>query len=329
MKSSRLRLISVLAVIVIVFIGFTINYSIGTVSAIGWQDIALLCPLGALGTMLASKLLVPKALISLAVAVGLIVLFGKAFCAWICPVPLVSKVRDIFKKTPAKTTSSEESLSAEGVVINPLDDNTTLIENGLSPLTADEKSTLAKSGCSSCVEKRGAIDSRHFILGGSLLSALIFGFPVFCLICPIGLSFATILLVVRLFSAGDITWSLILVPLLLTCEVVLFRKWCSKLCPLAALLSLTSKLNKTFRPKINDGKCIETAQGRACGICGQVCPEGIDPRHPEDSNSQMCECSKCRECVDACPSKALKMPFLPNSAGLTPKKPDTGEEKAA
>ena len=59
------------------------------------------------------------------------------------------------------------------------------------------------------------LDSRHVILGGSLLSAAVFGFPVFCLICPIGLTFATIVLVMRLFAFGDVAWGVILVPALL------------------------------------------------------------------------------------------------------------------
>ena len=54
--------------------------------------------------------------------------------------------------------------------------------------------------------------ARHFVLGGALLSTFIFGFPVFCLVCPIGLTFATILLLVNLFAQGDVTWSLIVVP---------------------------------------------------------------------------------------------------------------------
>ena len=119
------------------------------------------------------------------------------------------------------------------------------------------------------------------MLGGALLSAAVFGFPVFCLICPIGLTFATILLVINLFAHGDVTWSIIVVPALLIAEVVLFRKWCHKLCPLSAFMSLIGKANKTFVPAIDDAKCLETAKGTACGACGRACDEGIDPRHPQ------------------------------------------------
>ena len=292
MKTKTLRVIIPLAIILVISIGFMLDTGVGTLSAFGWGDISLLCPLGALGTMLASKMLVPKALISLVVAVVAIVLLGRAFCAWACPVPLVSKLRDVFKKAPA---------AEEG--------------DGVKPLTDKEKAALrgCQGGCSSCADAKAKVDSRHFILGGSLLSAAIFGFPVFCLICPIGLTFATILLVILLFGNGDVTWSVIVVPMLLLVEVVFFRKWCSKICPLSAFMSLIGKANRTFKPSIDDVKCLESSKGATCGVCAKVCEVGIDPRHPEDGASWS-ECTKCRACVDACPAGAITMPFLPKKA---------------
>jgi ferredoxin-type protein NapH len=332
MKSKQLRILTALAAVVLIVVGFLTNIGIGTTSAIGWVDISIICPLGALGSMLASKLLIPRALISLAIAVVLIVLLGRAFCAWICPVPLVQKIRGLFGKNapatePKPSVQTRESGGAdengETSTSTPLTRGTSgSVANekaALAPLSAEERDALAASGCTSCAKKRSSVDTRHFILGGSLLSAAIFGFPVFCLVCPIGLSFASILLVIRLFGNGDVTWSLILVPLLLVVEVVVFRKWCSHLCPLSAFMSLIGKLNRSFKPTINDTACLETAQGRSCGICGKVCPEGIDPRHPELSTASWSECTKCRECVDTCPSKAIRMPLFLSTAPAKPK----------
>jgi ferredoxin-type protein NapH len=381
MKSTQLRIITALAAVVIVIIGFLTNFSIGTISAVGWADISILCPLGALGTMLASKLLVPRALISLAIAIVLIIVLGRAFCAWVCPVPLVQRIRHLFsRKPPAIKSKSPLEITQKTIANSATDDatngtagdivggmtsgmtsgatdgtiggtisgvandatgttennvNSGIGENAkvgaLAPLSTAEQTALATSGCTSCAKKRSAVDARHFVLGGSLLSAAIFGFPIFCLICPIGLSFASILLVIRLFGNGDVTWSLIAVPLLLIVEVVVFRKWCSNLCPLSAFMSLIGKLNRTFKPTIDDTTCLETAQGRSCGICGKVCPEGIDPRHPELSTAAWSECTKCRECVDACPSKALRMPLFLPTATTKPKGTgnDGGRERAA
>lgn len=289
--SRRLRFVVALAVLGVVSIGFMVNTGIGTISALGWNDISLLCPLGALGTMLASKLLVPQALISLVVAVVFIITLGRAFCGWICPVPLIQRLRDVFKK-PSGTKSAlskaaHYDASAEGEALKGCSED-----------------------CGSCARKREKLDSRHFILGGSLLSAAIFGFPVFCLVCPIGLTFATVLLVIRLFSGGDVTLSLILVPAILVLELLVFRKWCHRICPLSAFMSLIAKANRTFRPHVNESKCLAATQGRECGLCARMCEEGIDPRNPQLSEHDMSECTRCRVCVDVCPGNAITIPFV-------------------
>ena len=305
-NSKTLRTLTALAVIVIVFVGFLTNLGIGTISAPGIWDISILCPLGALGTMLASKMMVPRALVSLVIMVVLIVIFARAFCGWICPVPLVQKLRDLFSKPQAKEAKAEDADGTKAANVAPLTD-----EEKAALATGCEKDAKGLAGCASCAKKRGdAVDAHHFVLGGALVSTFIFGFPVFCLVCPIGLTFATILLLVNLFGQGDVTWSLIVVPALLIAEVVLFKKWCHKLCPLSAFMSLIAKLNRTFKPTIDDAKCLETSKGATCGRCGKACNEGIDPRHPELSEATWSECTKCRSCVDACPANAITMPLI-------------------
>ncbi|MDR3136131.1 MAG: 4Fe-4S binding protein [Coriobacteriales bacterium] len=323
MRIASLRVLVALAVIALITIGFVTNIGIGTLSSFGWSDISILCPLGALTTMLGAKILVPRALIALVIVVILIVLVGRAFCSWVCPVPLLQKLRAVFRKDSKLTTPDEESTVGTGDT-----DTTATCRSAASLKTQStapprvagkaEKASLCHSNgdasnCSSCAQKRGTLDPRHFVLGGSLLSAALFGFPVFCLICPIGLSFAAILLVVRLFSEGDLTWSIVIVLLLLTVEVLIFRKWCSQICPLSAFMSLLAKVNRTFRPAINKATCLETAKGIDCGLCAKACPEDIDPRHPKRSYAPMSECTKCLECAKACPTKALRLPFLPGS----------------
>lgn len=305
-NSKTLRTLTALAVIVIVFVGFLTNLGIGTISAPGVWDISILCPLGALGTMLASKMMVPRALVSLVIMVALIIIFARAFCGWICPVPLVQKLRDLFSEPQAKEAKAEDADGTKAANVAPLTD-----EEKAALATGCEKDAKGLAGCASCAKKRGdAVDARHFVLGGALVSTFIFGFPVFCLVCPIGLTFATILLLVNLFGQGDVTWSLIVVPALLIAEVVLFKKWCHKLCPLSAFMSLIAKLNRTFKPTIDDAKCLETSKGATCGRCGKACNEGIDPRHPELSEAAWSECTKCRSCVDACPANAITMPLI-------------------
>ena len=68
MNTKRLRTIIPLAVIGVISVGFATHVGVGTLSAIGWQDISLLCPLGALATMIATKTLLPRAVISIVTA---------------------------------------------------------------------------------------------------------------------------------------------------------------------------------------------------------------------------------------------------------------------
>ena len=287
LKTYRLRFLIMLALLAVVAVGYFTAGGIGNFCGIGFESITLLCPLGALLAMIAERTAIPMAVISVAVVLLVCIVLGKVFCAWACPVHFLSRGR--------KKGDKGDKEGKGGKVASPC------------------------SACASpCGKAKGIkIDSRHGILAAALGSTLVFGFPVFCLVCPIGLTFATILLVINLFSHGDVTWSLIVVPALLIAEVLLFKKWCHKLCPLSAFMSLIAKANKTFVPTIDDAKCLETAKGGACGACGRVCEEGIDPRHPQLSQAAWSECTKCRACVDACPANAITMPLLPRRTPST------------
>lgn len=277
-----------------------VGVAAGTWCGFGANDIAVLCPVGALLSMVAAKTLVPRAVISVVVTVALVLLLGRLFCGWACPVTLGRRVKEFFK--PVKKRERETEALAQA--------NQGLAAEEIAALK-EASSGHDCSACGACHSKRNApLDSRHAVLGGALLTTAVFGFPVFCLICPIGLTFATIVLVMRLFAFGDVAWGVILVPALLLAEVVFFRKWCSTFCPISALMSLIGKANRTFVPQVNDAKCRETVEGASCEVCAAVCPQGINVRHPEAGMS-FSECTKCRACVEACPTQAIKMPFLP------------------
>ena len=304
--SKKLRVIIPVAILVLAGVGFVAHTGFGNLSAIGWESISVLCPLGALTTMFASKTVVPRAVISLVLAVIAIIIFGRAFCAWACPVPVVSKLRTAFKKQdkPADGGAGVQGGDASAKALDSADAN-----HDVPVELSDKEKRSLKSPCAACAAGCAPSNSRHLVLGSALLSAAIFGFPVFCLVCPIGLSFALVFVLINLFGAGDVTWSVVAIPVLLLVEVVFFKKWCSHICPISALMSLVGKANRTLRPTIDNERCIE-AQGGTCGRCGQVCEVGIDPRHPE-LGASWSECTKCRACVDVCPGSAITMPLVP------------------
>lgn len=324
-------------VFMVAAVGIVLGSGWGTLSSFGWESIATICPLGALESMLAGKLLIPRALVFLLVFAAVAVLLGKVFCAWVCPVPPTSRIIDsLRRRVPrihrAKTLQSDGTERTTIRVVRPLSrkerkalkascTNASAASGGtpvaeaasdaisLSPSSTDSAAgACTPSACASCASgcssaSRPALDSRHVVLGGSLLTAAIFGFPVFCLVCPIGLTFATIIVFTQLFGLQTLSWGLVLFPLLLVLELTVLRKWCGRFCPMGALMSLFARPNRTLRPKVDEHKCLRS-HGVDCQVCTGVCPEGLDP-HTTDA---MHECSKCKDCAVNCPAHAISFP---------------------
>ena len=288
MTARTLRTIVTFAVLVLVAIGYFTAWGIGNLSGFGWDAFSVLCPLGYLESLVAGKTFVPRAFISFVVILVLIMVLGRVFCAWICPMPTLQRLIPGVRRRKRKDAAQ---VSQEVSVCEP---------------TADKPAGKVR---------RVRFDSRFGVLLGALASAAIFGFPVFCLICPVGLTFATVLLVMRLFAFGDVTWAVVVVPLVLLIEVVFLHKWCGKFCPLGALISLVSGANRTLRPHVDDASCLFTSKGVRCFACSKACPEHLDVRRPQLSEEALGNCTKCRECADACPAKAISFPVLPKADG--------------
>ena len=92
MKARTLRTIVTFAVLVRVAIGYFTAWGIGNLSGFGWDAFSVLCPLGYLESLVAGKTFVPRAFISFVVILVLIVVFGRVFCAWICPMPTLQRL---------------------------------------------------------------------------------------------------------------------------------------------------------------------------------------------------------------------------------------------
>jgi ferredoxin-type protein NapH len=331
-KAQTVRAITISIVAVLIVIGLVTSGGIGNLSAFGYNVISAICPLGVLEVSLASKLLVPRALISLVIVVVLVVALGRVFCAWICPVSLIQRWFPGRKKRAKELESQIEQVTTQAYELEGTAAPATLAafvvqEDDEAAPTDCEPSACASCGtatqtlCGHGKPNNLKLDSRHVVLGGSLLSAAIFGFPVFCLVCPVGLTFATILIFVRLFSDGDVTVTLLVFPVILILELLVFRKWCAKICPMGALFSLISGVNRFFRVKVDNSKCLVTTKGIDCTVCQKACTrENIDPRRPDTSVGALADCTKCRDCADACPVGAISFPLLshPDKAVVTP-----------
>ena len=279
-----MRAYCVSAVVVLALAGAWTHFTWGTLSSFGFESFSAICPLGFLETTLASKTFVPRLFIGLGVTVFATVLLGRVFCAWACPIPYV---RGWF--TSKKGQNQDANLSAH--IPSPV-----VSINAARSLRHVEPETPAV---------KRTPDIRYFVLGGALLSSAIFGFPVFCLVCPVGLFFGTLFALMRLLRFNEPTVMFLVFPVILIIEVVFLRNWCKKICPIGALIGLVSAFNKTLRFHIDERACIAASQGLSCLACKQICPEGID-LHEDHSGMANGQCTKCGDCVDICPAKAVK-----------------------
>ena len=268
-------------IVAVLLIALFAGWQTGTLCSVGYDAIAYICPLGALETIFGSWAFVPRVLICLAVVVIVALVFGKAFCSWVCPVAPLS---DLLRGRKAREKDECERTQAAHRVLERWSDTNAAQAEKHKPF-------------------RSRVDGRHVVLAGSLASAAVCGFPVFCLVCPIGLTFASAIALYRLIGFNEPAIGVLVFPALLVLELTVFRKWCHRFCPVGALLSLLSRGNRTFKPHVNASMCARHA-GSSCAACAQACPEHIDPCADLGDRS-LAECTRCGACVNTCPAKAL------------------------
>ena len=268
-------------IVAVLLLALFAGWQTGTLCSVGYDAIAYICPLGALEAIFGSWAFVPRVLICLAVVVIVALVFGKAFCSWVCPVAPLS---DLLRGRKAREKDECERTQAAHRVLERWSDTNAAQAEKHKPF-------------------RSRVDGRHVVLAGSLASAAVCGFPVFCLVCPIGLTFASAIALYRLIGFNEPAIEVLVFPALLVLELTVLRKWCHRFCPVGALLSLLSRGNRTFKPHVDASMCARHA-GSSCAACAQACPEHIDPCADLGDRSRA-ECTRCGACVNTCPAKAL------------------------
>ncbi len=109
----KVRRSAVLIIFASVVLGLLLSNGWGTLSAMGYGAITYLCPVGALETLFASHTFIPRVVIALVVALVVIALLGRMFCAWACPVPPLRRLfRGDKKKSTAKAGHGPEATAA-------------------------------------------------------------------------------------------------------------------------------------------------------------------------------------------------------------------------
>ena len=285
LKAVRITTATVL--IFVILAGTVANFTCGNTCSLSIFGISFTCPLGFLQSSLASKTFVPEAWLSVGLVVVATILLGRFFCAWLCPTPLVKAFFAANSKSK-QGVAKPKSKSSDG-----------------NPLQAIEVEKPSKAPRLSVF--MGSPYSSYAVLAGSLASSFFFGFPVFCLVCPVGLFFGSLFAIRRLFFSQMVTLELVLFPAILMVEIFALKTWCTRLCPLGALLRIVGSVNnRFFRPRVNEEACFKTREIN-CQVCKKICPEGIDLGKEKASLNG---CTNCLECWEKCPTKAIK--WLPS-----------------
>ena len=136
-----------------------------------------------------------------------------------------------------------------------------------------------------------------FTLIAELIVSMILGAPLFVFLSPPGLIGREIMMLV-FFNTLAIEGILLILILLL--ELLTRRCFCRSFCPLGGLLALIGH-RRRLQVTINEANCI------SCGKCTKSCPMGLVP---EEGESTTAYCWNCADCVDICPTDALKFSWF-------------------
>lgn len=105
------------------------------------------------------------------------------------------------------------------------------------------------------------------------------------------------------FDLASFVFAILIVALLLWLTHKRGRLFCNTLCPVGALLSLTSKMS-LFKLIVNETTCV------SCGLCEKECKaESIDYK---SSRIDFDRCISCFNCVDTCNENAISYEFTPS-----------------
>lgn len=314
-KMRYLRIAVALAVLVAVFVCTFAHVPIGTLCA--------LCPVGFAELTVASGSVPWGLLPGVLVVLAVVFLLGRVFCSWVCPTSLLKNIfggrtpRGLTGRTgtcPGCSKNADSSkpdvILSEGPSSDPYVISTEVTEAPTPTSSRPEAHSAAversRGGRPTASRTSNNLAAQAIVLTVLLVVSFIVHFPVFCLFCPIGLTFGTLFAVSRLFVTWQPGWELILFPAMLFAELFLLRRWCSAICPLGFFFGLMAKARARFKflpgIRVNKGTCLHNS---GCDVCATVCPEDLTA--PTADGHAMEDCTLRLDCREHCPAKAINL----------------------
>ena len=218
------------------------------------------CPLGALQNAIAASSSRPAFYV-----IGLLLLFGltlgRVICGWLCPVGMI---QELLHRLP-------------------------------TPKIKKNRYTRVLSGL------KYVLLAVFVVIIPFWYSLQKYPLPAFCkYICPAGTLEGAVGLLAHPVNTEKFsmlgllfTRKFVILILILTACVFVYRAFCRFLCPLGAIYGLFARIALL-------GVRVEGSACTGCGACVRACP--MDVRRVGDH-----ECIHCGACMDACPEKAISM----------------------
>ena len=238
-------------------------------------------PLLVLVNLLATKVLIAGATLAL-ITLALTFVTGKSWCGWLCPLGTVLDWIPLHRWTKGKWNPGDHWRGVKYALL--LLTLFAALLGGLTLLIFDPLTILTRGlavGVWPMLDKLvTAVETALYRLPALRAPVL----EVDTLLRPL------ILPPVPVTTRASALFTGVLIAVVLL-NLFAERFWCRYLCPLGALLGLTSKV-AVLRRRTEPG-CV------GCVQCTDACPMGtIDPA--EDYASDPAECTMCLECLDVC-----------------------------
>lgn len=279
------------AVQALAFIGFLALF-LGAVPILMRLD-----PLAVLANLISSRSLQPFAVIALAM-VALSLVFGRAWCGWLCPMGTLLEWLSFNKWRPKKIAIPDGWRAVKyviliAIILAAVFSNLTLL--ALDPLTIMVRTfatavwpglDFAVNAAESMLNNMPALQEPLARFDNAIRPSLL---PTGQLSYPDGWLFAAILAVIILLN------------------LVAERFWCRYLCPLGAFYGLSGKVS-LIRRRVN-ASCIK------CKLCEDACPTGTI-RRDKDCSSDPGECIMCLKCMYSCPCSTSDFGAVLSPAGF-------------